>query len=57
VLTLSHGGETRTLDLVVGERPVPRQELPESGLDTLASGMHRPSAGGSRFVPGGRWSF
>lgn len=57
-LTLSHGGEERTLDLVVGERPVPRQDLPESGLEALATGVSRPPAGGgSRFVPGGRQSF
>jgi S1-C subfamily serine protease len=57
VLTLSRNGETRTLDLLVGERPASRADLAESPLEAPAFGMSRVSAGGSRFVPGGRVGF
>ncbi len=57
-LSLSRNGETRTLDLLVGERPTPHPDLLESALEsTPASGVTRPSAGSSRFVPGGRQGF
>ena len=49
-LTLSRGGETRTLDLVVHERPVPRQDLPESRLDNPAARVARPSGRAARFA-------
>jgi hypothetical protein len=57
VLSLSRNGEARTLDLLIGERPASRPELPESPLEAPASGMSRSSAGASRFVPGGRQDF
>lgn len=57
VLSLSRNRETRTLDALIGERPASRPELPESPFQAPASGMSRPSVGGARFVPGGRWSF
>jgi putative serine protease PepD len=57
VLTLSRDEKTRTLDLLVVERPASRAELPESRLEAPVSGMSRPSAGGSRFAPGGRQRF
>jgi serine protease Do len=56
-LTLSHRGETRTLDLVVGERPLLSPEPPESHVEAPLAGVTRPSASGSRFVPGGRQGF
>jgi hypothetical protein len=57
VLTLSRDDKTRTLDLLIGERPASRSEFSESRLDVPASGVSQPSAGGSRFVPGGRQAF
>jgi serine protease Do len=57
VLTLATDARTRTLDLVIGERPATRAEIPESHLEIPASGVSRPSAAGSRFVPGGRQGF
>jgi len=57
VLSLSRDGETRTLDFLIGERPASRAELPESRLDAPVSDMSLLSAGGSRFVPGGRLTF
>ncbi len=57
VLTLSRDDKTRALDLLIGERPASRSELSESRLDVPASGVSQPSAGGSRFVPGGRQAF
>jgi len=55
-LSLSRDGETRTLDLLVEERPASRAELPESRLDAPSSGVSQHLAGGSRFAPGGRQS-
>jgi S1-C subfamily serine protease len=55
--TLSRAGKTRTTDLVVGERPVLREDLPESRLEALATRTSRPPSGASRFVPGGRRVF
>jgi hypothetical protein len=57
VLTLFRDDKTRTLDLLIGERPASRSEFSESRLDVPASGVSQPSAGGSRFVPGGRQAF
>jgi S1-C subfamily serine protease len=57
-LTLARGGETRTLDLVVGERPFPHQEPTEGPFEAPLAGVARPAAGrGSRFAPGGRQGF
>jgi serine protease Do len=56
-LTLSHGGETRTLEIAVAERPTSPPEVPESQLGALSAGMSRASAGGSRFAPVGRQGF
>jgi S1-C subfamily serine protease len=56
-LTLSRAGKTRTLDLVVAERPVPRPEPAESRLDALARRTPRQPAGGSRLVSGERPAF
>ena len=56
-LSLSRNGETRTLDVLIGERPASRPESPESPFEAPASGMSRSSAGASRFVPGGRQGF
>jgi S1-C subfamily serine protease len=56
-LALSRGGETRTLDLVVAERPFPGEAFPESPFEAPVSGKSRAFAAGPRFVHGGRQSF
>jgi serine protease Do len=55
-LSLSRKGETRTLDLLVGERPADRAEPPEERTEAPVSGVSRRAVG-SRFVSGGRVSF
>jgi putative serine protease PepD len=56
-LSLSHGGEERTLDLVVEERPASRPEGIETLLGAFATGVSRPAGAGSRFATGGRLAF
>ena len=55
-LTLSRGGETRTVTLTVTERPVARPDGPESALDAIVRGLAAPPRA-SRFAPGGRLAF
>jgi serine protease Do len=56
-LSLSRNGETRTLDLLVGERPASRSDLQDGPLEAPVSTMSRALAGGSRFVRADRQRF
>ena len=54
---LSHGGEERTLDLVVEERPASHPEGTETEPGAFSTGVSRPAGAGSRFAAGGRLAF
>jgi S1-C subfamily serine protease len=56
-IKLSHGGEERTLELVVEERPASHPDAMETLLGAFATGVSRPPRAGSRFAAGGRLAF